>query len=60
MYATKQRRGEVMTNYYYDVNVDTNCTNCGGDYSDAGFDRSTNALGEYVDWCDECDDEGGK
>jgi hydrogenase maturation factor HypF (carbamoyltransferase family) len=47
-----------MTNYYYDVNVDTNCTNCGGDYSDAGFDRSTNALGEYVDWCDECDDEG--
>ena len=47
-----------MTNYYYDVNPDTNCTNCNGNYAHAGIDRSTNSLGEFVDWCDECDDEG--
>ena len=46
-----------MTNYYYDVDTETNCTNCGAVY-DGVVSRSTNERGEFVDWCDECDDDG--
>jgi hypothetical protein len=45
-----------MTNYYYDVNVDTHCTNCNTEY-DGVTSRSTNTIGEFVDWCDECDED---
>lgn len=45
-----------MTNYYYDVDKNTQCTNCNAQYAGA-VSRSTNSIGEFVDWCDECDDD---
>ena len=42
----------------HNVNAETNCTNCGDNYAGA-VSRSTDTSGNFVDWCDECDDDEG-